>query len=156
MVSPNPRRRNPRRRNLGLALFAGTAALTVGLLLVDWLVPAGVAKVVLLPAKVLLGALLVGLALWLVSGLLQRLFWRVGRRLAFSYFLIGVLPIPMVALIAGLNVYLLSGYFLGHLYRDEVARLDAELGAAAAVALAAGEGAADEAAERLADRKSVV
>ncbi len=142
MVSPNPRRRNPRRRNLGLALFAGTAALTVGLLLVDWLVPAGVAKVVLLPAKVLLGALLVGLALWLVSGLLQRLFWRVGRRLAFSYFLIGVLPIPMVALIAGLNVYLLSGYFLGHLYRDEVARLEAELTATASRALAYGAGAA--------------
>ncbi len=145
MVSPSPRR-----RALGFALLTGTVALTVGLLLVDWLVPAGLARVVLLPAKVLLGALVVGLALWLVSGLLQRLLWRVGRRLAFSYLLIGVLPIPMLALIAGLNTYLLSGYFLGHLYRDEVARLDAELGAAAAVALAAGEGAADEAAERLA------
>ena len=28
----------------------------------------------------------------------RRLLWRVGRRLAFSYFLIGVLPIPMLLL----------------------------------------------------------
>ena len=71
---------------------------------------------------------------------LRRFLWRVSRRLAFSYFLIGVLPIPMVLLLAGLNVYLLSGYFLGHLYRGAAAGLEVELQAAADTALAGWSG----------------
>ena len=56
--------------------------------------------------------------LWLLSKGLRIFLWRVGRRLAASYFLIGVLPIPMVVLLILLNLYLLGGYFLGHLYRN--------------------------------------
>lgn len=71
------------------------------------------------------------LVLWFFWTGLRSLLWRVGRRLAFSYFLIGVLPIPMVLLLAGLNGYLLSGYFMGHLFRDSVDIIHAELQSAA-------------------------
>ncbi len=60
--------------------------------------------------------------------------WRVGRRLAFSYFLIGVLPIPMVLVLGGLAVYLLSGYFLGHQYRGALHGLHDDLRRAAETA----------------------
>ena len=67
------------------------------------------------------------LVLWLLWKGLQMFLWRVGRRLAFSYFLIGALPIPMVVLLILLNLYLLSGYFLGHLYRDAAGNLQQEV-----------------------------
>ena len=68
------------------------------------------------------------LALLVLSArVLRWLLWRVGRRLAFSYFLIGVLPIPMVLLLGGIALYLLSGYFLGHEYRSALADLRADL-----------------------------
>jgi serine phosphatase RsbU (regulator of sigma subunit) len=73
-----------------------------------------------------LGAV-VFLALWLLWKGLQLFLWRVGRRLAFSYFLIGVLPIPMVILLILLNLFLLGGYFLGHLYRDAGNSLQKEI-----------------------------
>jgi hypothetical protein len=56
----------------------------------------------------------------LAARALRRLLWRVGRRLAFSYFLIGVLPIPLVALLALLVTGMMAGFFVGHLYRDAV------------------------------------
>ncbi len=62
--------------------------------------------------------------------------WRVGRRLAFSYFLIGVLPIPMVAAVGAISLYLLSGYFLSHQYRTAVATLHSDLEREARTALA--------------------
>src|SRR6187399_2024394 len=65
------------------------------------------------------GALVLGL-LWLGVRIFRRLLWRVGRKLAFSYFLIGVLPIPMVILVVGVGLWLLSGALLGHLFRDTV------------------------------------
>jgi serine phosphatase RsbU (regulator of sigma subunit) len=71
------------------------------------------------------------LVIWVFWSGLRSLLWRVGRRLAFSYFLIGVLPIPMVMLLAGLNGYLLSGYFMGHLFRDAVHSIHSELQSAA-------------------------
>jgi serine phosphatase RsbU (regulator of sigma subunit) len=58
------------------------------------------------------------LLMWLAYRLLLRLLFRVGRRLAFSYFLIGVLPIPMVVFLLAVGAYLLSGFFLGHLFRE--------------------------------------
>jgi serine phosphatase RsbU (regulator of sigma subunit) len=81
-------------------------------------------------AVLLLGALLVVLV-WGFTRFLRWFLWRVGRRLAFSYFLIGVLPIPMIGLLAALNGYLLSGYFLGHLYRDAGDQLRSEMSRAA-------------------------
>lgn len=76
------------------------------------------------------------LALWIGLRLLRRSLWRVGRRLAFSYFLIGVVPIPIVATLIALTAYLMSGVFLGHVYRDSVRGLQGELDRAAASALA--------------------
>jgi len=67
------------------------------------------------------------LTLWLLWKGLRLFLWRVGRRLAASYFLIGVLPIPMVVLLILLNLYLLGGYFLGHLYRTATTDLQQEI-----------------------------
>jgi HAMP domain-containing protein len=82
----------------------------------------------------LLGAVVL-ITLWLLWKLLRLFLWRVGRRLAFSYFLMGILPIPMVALFAFLVLYLLAGYFLGHLYRDASGNLQRELDVAVAARL---------------------
>ncbi|HKV10846.1 MAG TPA: SpoIIE family protein phosphatase [Thermoanaerobaculia bacterium] len=65
--------------------------------------------------------------LWVLWRAYQAFLWKVGRRLAFSYFLLGVLPIPMLMLLTGVLAYLLSGFFLGHLYRDAVQSLEIEL-----------------------------
>ncbi len=78
--------------------------------------------------KALLAAAGVVLILWLLWKAARIGLWRVGRRLAFSYFLIGILPIPMVLLAVLLNGYLLAGYFLGHLYRDALSGLHHDLG----------------------------
>ncbi|MEJ2084430.1 MAG: hypothetical protein P8Y44_01965 [Acidobacteriota bacterium] len=58
-----------------------------------------------------LGAVIL-IVLWFLAKLIQVFLWRVGRRLAFSYFLMGILPIPMVTLFVMLVLYLLAGYFL--------------------------------------------
>ena len=59
--------------------------------------------------------------------LFQRLLYKVGRRLAFSYFLIGVLPIPMVLLLLLVGCYILAGFFMGHLFRDVTRGLQEEV-----------------------------
>ena len=65
----------------------------------------------------------------------RRLLWRVGRRLAFSYFLIGVLPIPMLMGTAWISGYILNGFFLGHLYRDAITSVHHDLAGEAAAQL---------------------
>ena len=80
----------------------------------------------LLAKGLLLGLALLAL-LWLLWKGLQKFLWSVGRRLAFSYFLIGIFPIPLLALLLILNGFLLSGYFLGHLYRDAASSLQLEV-----------------------------
>ncbi len=65
--------------------------------------------------------------LWMLWRAYHAFLWKVGRRLAFSYFLIGVLPIPIMLLLMAVLGYLLSGFFLGHLYRDAVGSLQSEL-----------------------------
>ena len=67
------------------------------------------------------------LAAWRV---LSAFLYKVGRRLSFSYFLIGVLPIPMVLLLLAVVAYLLACFFIGHVYRDALGSLDAEVAAA--------------------------
>ena len=86
-------------------------------------------------ATFLLVAGVIYLALWATFRLVRALLWRVGRRLALSYFLIGVLPIPMVLLLAGLGLYLLAGFFLSHVYRDAVRGLESDLAEAAEIAV---------------------
>ena len=69
----------------------------------------------------------IALFLWLLWRAFRAFLWSVGGRLAFSYFLLGVLPIPMLALLAAVATYLLAGFFLGHLYRDTARALEADL-----------------------------
>ena len=57
----------------------------------------------------------------------RRLLWRVGRRLAFSYVLFGLLPFLLSLVLVIVAAYLLSGFFLGHLYRDASIGLHEEL-----------------------------
>jgi HAMP domain-containing protein len=79
----------------------------------------------------------IALGLWLFWRAYHAFFWKVGRRLAFSYFLLGVLPIPLLLLLLAVLAYLLSGFFLGHLYRDAVESVQAELATAAGTHLSA-------------------
>lgn len=74
-----------------------------------------------------LAATAVAFLLWLFWRVWQSFLWKVGRRLAFSYFLLGVLPIPMLLLLLTVLGYLLSGFFLGHLYRDGIQSLQLEM-----------------------------
>jgi HAMP domain-containing protein len=69
--------------------------------------------------------------LWVLWRAYRAFLWKVGRRLAFSYFLLGVLPIPLLLLLLFVLGYLLCGFFMGHLYRDAVQSLQLELNAAA-------------------------
>ena len=78
---------------------------------------------------------LIGLA-WLAIRLFQRFLWRVGRRLAFSYFLIGVVPIPLLALLFLVLASVCAGFLSGHNYRNGVRRVHAELESAARARLA--------------------
>ena len=77
------------------------------------------------------------LLIWLLWRAYRAFLWKVGRRLAFSYFLLGVLPIPLLLLLLAVLAYLLSGFFLGHLYRDAVQSTQGDLVAAAQGRLAA-------------------
>jgi serine phosphatase RsbU (regulator of sigma subunit) len=69
-------------------------------------------------SKLLLASFGLLFFLWFVFRAYTVFLYKVGRRLAFSYFLLGVLPIPLVLLLLGVVSYILSGFFLGYLYRD--------------------------------------
>ena len=122
-------------RNLGLlrSSLLAILALLVALLVAVALV-AESPLLSLLAKGFLLGFALLAL-LWLLWKGFRRFLWSVGRRLAFSYFLIGIFPIPLLALLLILNGFLLSGYFLGHLYRDAASTLQVEVQHAAESAL---------------------
>jgi serine phosphatase RsbU (regulator of sigma subunit) len=109
------------RRSLTLAAIL-TALLLVALARIPYL-------------STLTGVLLAGLAVaalvWGLWRLYHAFLWKVGRRLAFSYFLLGVLPIPLLLVVLAMLAYLLSGFFLGHLYRDAAQSLQGELDSAA-------------------------
>ncbi len=102
-------------RKLLVVLLALPAAAGIALM---WLGPD------LGPAGTLLKAYAVTLVavvgLWLLSKALHAFLWRVSRRLAFSYFLIGVVPIPLLLVLALVTSYIAGGFFIGHLYRDAV------------------------------------
>ncbi len=65
--------------------------------------------------------------LWTVKKAFQVFLWRVSRRLAFSYFLIGVLPVPMVISLLLIGGYFICGMYLGSHYRSTVHELYNEL-----------------------------
>ena len=81
--------------------------------------------------SVLLAGLAVAVLVWGLWRLYHAFLWKVGRRLAFSYFLLGVLPIPLLLVVLAMLAYLLSGFFLGHLYRDAAQSLQGDLDSAA-------------------------
>ncbi|HXU33715.1 MAG TPA: SpoIIE family protein phosphatase [Thermoanaerobaculia bacterium] len=85
-------------------------------------------------AKAILAALLVLILGWIAIRAYRAFLWKVGRRLAFSYFLVGVLPIPMVLVALSIGLYILSGFFLGHLFRDGTRKLTSELRQSAMIA----------------------
>jgi HAMP domain-containing protein len=113
-----------------LAFLAGSVAIAAALAFV-----LDLPFMDLLAKGVALGAVLL-LLLWLGLKLLNKFLWRVGRRLAFSYLLIGILPIPMVLVLMSLNLYLVAGYFVGHIYRDAATAIHGELAEAARLYLA--------------------
>jgi len=82
-------------------------------------------------AQLTLGAGIVVTLLWLLWKGYRSYLWKVSRRLAFSYFLIGMLPVPIVLLLLAVGSYILSGFFLGHLYRDAAADVQGGLDRAA-------------------------
>ena len=100
-------------------------------------------------ALVLLAGPAVGLTLWLLWRVYRSFLYKVGRRLAFSYFLIGVLPIPLVLLLLGGVAYILSGFFLAHLYRDSLAEMQRDLQATARAELHRLDGARPAAGEEI-------
>ena len=63
--------------------------------------------------------------LWAAWRLYRKALWKVGRRLAFSYFLIGIVPIPLALMLLGAASYLAAGFLLGHVYGDAVASVRA-------------------------------
>jgi serine phosphatase RsbU (regulator of sigma subunit) len=95
---------------------------------------AGVPWMLRIAVLLLVGMLLLAV-LWLAWRVVRALLYTVGRRLAFSYLLIGALPIPMVAILVALTMFLLAGFFLGHLYRDALGSLEDDLAEAAETAL---------------------
>lgn len=108
------------------------------LLVVLALLAAAELGVVSVLAGLFLGSTILLLLLWAAWRIYHAFLWRVGRRLAFSYFLIGVLPIPLVLLLLAAASYILTGFLLGHLYRDAARGIAADLDARAEAAVARG------------------
>ncbi|MEE9562397.1 MAG: hypothetical protein V3W50_04935, partial [Thermoanaerobaculia bacterium] len=129
--------RIPVSRWLLFGVLAAAVAFAVVALSTASLLPSASRPVVYGAAYGLLIAVALTLFFWLLWKGAHLFLWRVGRRLAFSYVLIGFLPIPMVLLLLSLNAYLLAGYFLGHRYRDAVYEIHQELSQAASSRLAA-------------------
>lgn len=72
-------------------------------------------------------AFLVVVLVWLGALLLRRLLWRVGRRLTFSYFLVGVLPIFMLLALGVAGTYIVASALVGHLFRDALMTVQTEV-----------------------------
>ncbi len=108
-------------------LLAAIVPALAGTLL--WLLPAELGLAGTLVRSYALAVLLLAL-LWLLARGLRRFLWRVSRRLAFSYLLIGIVPILLVCLLTGVAAYVMTGFYLGHLYRDAVYSLTHDLQAA--------------------------
>lgn len=114
---PRPRRRY--RAILSTAILIAVLPLVVlAFLGIPYITPA---------SQVLLGGVAVLGLLWLLWKAYRAFLYKVGRRLAFSYFLLGVLPIPLVLVLLTVVAYILAGFYLGQLYRDALHDLHSEL-----------------------------
>ena len=109
-----------KRRLLALSSLPAAAGLLLWVLDLDLGWPGSLARAYALTFAAVLG-------LWLASRALRRLLWRVSRRLAVSYFLIGVVPLPLLAFLVLVAAYIGSGFFLGHVYRDAAASITSDL-----------------------------
>ena len=78
-------------------------------------------------SQVLLAGIATLAVIWLLWKFYRSFLYKVGRRLAFSYFLLGVLPIPLVLLLLSVVAYILAGFYMGHLYREATQDLQSEL-----------------------------
>ncbi len=118
---------------------ATTVRLVAVTALVLLLIGIAVAEIPLLSffAKLALGLVTFLALAWLAFKAYQAFLWRVSRRLAFSYFLIGVVPIPMVLVLATGVVYVAATFVLGYLYSQSLAGVAEEQGRRAEAALAA-------------------
>lgn len=114
-----------RRLLAAIALLAGLTAVAVS-------APPVLARL----AQLMLAAALILLCLWGLWSFYRRALWKVGRRLAFSYFLVGIVPIPLALLLLAAIGYLLCGLLVGHAYLDAVAEARSRLATEAAVELA--------------------
>ncbi|MDE2851745.1 MAG: SpoIIE family protein phosphatase [Acidobacteriota bacterium] len=114
-------RSRPRRR---VAWLSGAAlALALSIVTVSLNAPLALKLLAWTLITIVGGAVGWTLLVWLQ----RRLLWRVGRRLAFSYVLLGLLPFLLSLVLVVVAAYLLSGFFLGHLYRDAAIGLHEEL-----------------------------
>jgi serine phosphatase RsbU (regulator of sigma subunit) len=124
---------SPARRRLSWLAFAiavlWIAALVWASFQSQWPWVSGVARLGLACVALLVFA-------WLLRLAWRKFLWRVGRRLAFTYLLVGILPLGMFAILVLLTAYMVSGFLLGHLYRDAVDDLGDEIRAAAESQLA--------------------
>lgn len=68
---------------------------------------------------------------WIAWRIYNRLLWHVGGRLAFSYFLIGVVPIPLVFALFLIVAYGLTGFYLSRVFHETVGDVERELALAA-------------------------
>lgn len=118
-----------RRRGSRLSRLVLLAGAVFGLALV----PASLFESTLADAFAALAGLCFALLLfaWLARAVWRRVFWSVGRRLAVSYVLVGVLPLILIAVLVALASYLTAGFLLGHLSRDAIEDLHLDLEAAA-------------------------
>lgn len=102
---------------------------------IGWGVPSPLVRI---PARLAL----LGLGALVVSALvvfgLRRFMYRIGGRLVLSYFLVGVVPIPLLLLLLALVAYQFNGFFVGHLYRDALQATHDDLKHYAASALHGG------------------
>ncbi|HYN20554.1 MAG TPA: SpoIIE family protein phosphatase, partial [Thermoanaerobaculia bacterium] len=114
---PRPPRRS-RAILFAAVLLAALPLLGLALLDIPYVSPA---------SKVLLAGIGLIAVIWLLWKAYRSFLYKVGRRLAFSYFLLGVLPIPLVLLLLTVLVYILAGYYMGHLYRETVQDLQTEI-----------------------------
>jgi serine phosphatase RsbU (regulator of sigma subunit) len=97
------------------------------LVLLAILAAADVPVVSRLALVLLVGSVLAGL-IWCLTLAYRAFLWKVSRRLLFSHFLIGVVPVPLAVILLLISAYMLLGFFIGHLHRVHVHDLERVLG----------------------------
>ncbi|HLE82895.1 MAG TPA: SpoIIE family protein phosphatase [Thermoanaerobaculia bacterium] len=124
---PKPLPTEPRRRLIGRVVFLGLFLASTWA--VGYLLPIPVASAL---AKIAFWIVAAGLLAWLLWRAYRRLLWHVSGRLAFSYFLIGIVPIPLATILVLIVAYGLTGFYLGRIFHDTAAGVQRDLALAAA------------------------